>query len=101
MPIAHSSLAGRRRPPRDRLGTPHGRGGPGRHQGGARRHARRRTRQEESMAEPVRFGGVEVTKRNPWGVWGLTLITFGIYGIVWWYKINREVRDYSAAVGRP
>ena len=36
------------------------------------------------MAEPVRFGGVEVTKRNPWGVWGLTLITFGIYGIVWW-----------------
>jgi hypothetical protein len=53
------------------------------------------------MAEPVRFGGVQVTKRNPWGVWGLTLVTLGIYGIVWWYGINREVRDYSAAVGRP
>ena len=53
------------------------------------------------MAEDLRFAGVQVKKRNPWGVFGLTLITFTIYGIVWWYKINRELRDYSAAAGAP
>lgn len=53
------------------------------------------------MAETVRFQGVDVKIRHPWGVFGLTLITLGIYGIVYWYKINRELRDYSAAVGQP
>lgn len=53
------------------------------------------------MAEDLRLAGVEVRKRNPWGTWGLALITLGIYGLVWWYKVNREARDYSAAVGRP
>lgn len=53
------------------------------------------------MAEDIHFQGVSVRKRHPWGVWGLTLVTLGIYGIVWWFKINRELRDYSAAVGRP
>lgn len=53
------------------------------------------------MAEDIHFEGVSVRKRHPWGVWGLTLITLGIYGLVWWFRINRELRDYSAAVGRP
>ena len=35
--------------------------------------------------------------RNPWGVLGLTLITFGIYAIFWWYYINRELRDLGRA----
>ena len=37
--------------------------------------------------------------RNPWGVLGLTLITFGIYYVFWWYFINREMRDVGDANG--
>jgi hypothetical protein len=36
--------------------------------------------------------------RNPWGVWLLSLVTLGIYGIVWYYKVNRETKDYDARV---
>jgi hypothetical protein len=35
--------------------------------------------------------------RNPWGVLGLSIITFGIYTIFWWYYINRELRDLGRA----
>jgi hypothetical protein len=35
--------------------------------------------------------------RNPWGVLGLSIITFGIYHLFWWYYINREMRDYGIA----
>jgi hypothetical protein len=37
--------------------------------------------------------------RNPWGVVGLLLVTIGIYGIFWWYYVNREMRDYGRATG--
>src|SRR4029079_11963688 len=37
--------------------------------------------------------------RNPLGVVGLSLITLGIYGIFWWYYINREMRDLGRARG--
>ena len=53
------------------------------------------------MAEEIQFQGALVKLRNPWGVWLLSLITLGVYGAVFWYKINREMRDYSAASGRP
>jgi hypothetical protein len=53
------------------------------------------------MAEEVVFQGAEVKIRHPWGVWALGIITLGIYHLVWWYKINRELRDYSAMVGQP
>lgn len=36
--------------------------------------------------------GAEVKVRNPAGVWALGLITFGIYSIVWYYKVNKEMR---------
>jgi hypothetical protein len=36
--------------------------------------------------------------RRPWGVWGLSLITLGIYGLYWWYKANEEVREYDAHI---
>ncbi len=35
--------------------------------------------------------------RNPWGVLGLSIITFGIYTIFWWYYINRELKDLGRA----
>jgi hypothetical protein len=54
------------------------------------------------MAEEIRFqGGADVKLRDPWVTWILAIITLGIYALVWWYKINREVRDYSAAAGQP
>jgi hypothetical protein len=53
------------------------------------------------MAQEVLIaGGPNRAKiRNPWGVVGLLLITIGIYGIFWWYYVNREMRDYGQATG--
>jgi hypothetical protein len=31
-----------------------------------------------------------------WLVW--PLITFGIYHLVWWYKVNREARDFDERI---
>lgn len=36
-------------------------------------------------------GGAVGTVRNPVTTWLLVIITFGIYGLYWWYKINEEV----------
>jgi Na+/H+ antiporter NhaC len=44
---------------------------------------------------------VKVTVRNPVALWLVVVITLGIWGAVWWYQINRELRDYSRAVKRP
>jgi len=46
------------------------------------------------MAETITLNGYEFKRRHPLGVWGLSLITLGIYYLVWYYKINREARDY-------
>ena len=53
------------------------------------------------MAEEVPIsGGPETAKiRNVIGVPALTIITLGIYGLVWWYKINREMADLGRAKG--
>src|SRR5262245_48740954 len=39
---------------------------------------------------------------SPQSVWvlGLLVITLGIYQIVWWYFVNREMRDYGQATGQ-
>jgi hypothetical protein len=36
--------------------------------------------------------------RNPWGVWLLSVITFGIYGLYWYYTINNELRNYDRGI---
>lgn len=53
------------------------------------------------MAEEVQIQGTQATAkiRNPLGVIGLALITFGIYGIFWYYFINREMADFGRARG--
>lgn len=53
------------------------------------------------MAVEMQIQGTqdEVKLRNPWGVVGLSIITFGIYSIFWWYYVNREMRDYGIAKG--
>jgi hypothetical protein len=47
------------------------------------------------MAETVTIGGQEYLKRNPLGVLGLTIITLGIYGLYWYYKVNEEIQRFT------
>lgn len=47
------------------------------------------------MAEIVTIEGKRYVKRNPLGVLGLTLITLGIYGLYWYYKINEEIKNFT------
>jgi hypothetical protein len=47
------------------------------------------------MAELVTIGGETYTKRNPLGVLGLSVVTFGIYFLYWYYKVNDEVRRFE------
>jgi hypothetical protein len=51
------------------------------------------------MAEEIAIGngGDRAKARNPLGVVGLSLITFGVYYFFWWYFINREMRDLGRA----
>jgi Domain of unknown function (DUF4234) len=41
----------------------------------------------------------EVKIRSPWAAALLPIVTLGIYHLVWWYKVNRELRDYGEARG--
>lgn len=53
------------------------------------------------MAEEVAIAGTNevAKKRNPWGVFGLTLITLGIYHFFWWYYVNKEMVELGRAKG--
>lgn len=55
------------------------------------------------MAQELAIPGAGTTAkvRNPLGVLGLSLITFGIYHVFWWYFINREMADLGRANRRP
>src|ERR1700761_8053693 len=37
--------------------------------------------------------------RSPWGVVGLTIITLGIYHLVWWYRVNKEMKEFGESRG--
>jgi hypothetical protein len=47
------------------------------------------------MAELVTIEGQTYLKRNPLGVLGLSVITLGIYGLYWYYKVNDEIRRFE------
>ncbi|MGB0091455.1 MAG: DUF4234 domain-containing protein [Solirubrobacteraceae bacterium] len=47
----------------------------------------------------IRSSDERVKIRSPWAVALLPIITLGIYHLVWWYRINRELRDYGRAKG--
>jgi hypothetical protein len=51
------------------------------------------------MAQEMTIRGTQdpVKVRNPWAVALLPFVTLGIYHLVWWYRINRELRDYGYA----
>jgi len=55
------------------------------------------------MAEIVPIQGTSGSTakiRDPIAVTLLTLVTLGIYGFVWYYKVNREMADLGKATGR-
>ena len=53
------------------------------------------------MAYEMKIRGSEqgVKVRSPWAVALLPIITLGIYHLVWWYKINKELKAYGEAKG--
>jgi heme/copper-type cytochrome/quinol oxidase subunit 4 len=53
------------------------------------------------VAEQVRVGSTTVKIRNPFAVFVLAIVTLGIYYLVWYYKINRELRDAAGIVVSP
>jgi hypothetical membrane protein len=54
------------------------------------------------MAETTRIQGTTATAkiRNPIAAFLLVFLTLGIYYLVWYYKINRELRDLGRATGQ-
>jgi hypothetical protein len=45
------------------------------------------------------LSGYNMKRRNPFGVWlGLPIITFGIYGLVWYYKVHNELANYDRRI---
>lgn len=53
------------------------------------------------MAQEVQIAGTSSTAklRNPIAVAVLVTVTLGIYGVFWWYFVNRELADYGRARG--
>src|SRR3954447_19023097 len=53
------------------------------------------------MAEELLIGPTRapVKVRSPWAAALLPFITLGIYHLVWWYRINRELRDVGRGRG--
>ncbi len=53
------------------------------------------------MAYDMKIRGTQdqVKVRNLWAVALLPIITLGIYGLVWWYKIHKELKAYGHAKG--
>jgi uncharacterized protein DUF4234 len=48
---------------------------------------------------PTAFPAVPAKIRNPLVAFALVFVTLGIYYLVWYYKVNRELRDLGRAVG--
>lgn len=47
------------------------------------------------MADLVVVDEIGYKRRNPWGVFLLSIVTIGIYALVWWYKINNEMKNFG------
>src|SRR5881227_2569912 len=54
-----------------------------------------------SVAQELQINNTDdrVKLRSPWAAALLPFVTLGIYHLVWWYRINRELRDYGRATG--
>ena len=47
----------------------------------------------------IRNTNDRVKLRSPWAAALLPIVTLGVYHVVWWYRINQELRDYGRAKG--
>lgn len=47
----------------------------------------------------IRDSEHRVRLRSPWAAALLPIVTLGIYHLVWWYRVNRELRDFGRARG--
>ena len=47
------------------------------------------------MADLVVRDGIGYKRRNPWGVFLLSVVTLSVYYFVWYYKINNELKNYG------
>jgi Domain of unknown function (DUF4234) len=47
----------------------------------------------------LRDGEDRVKIRSPWAAALLPIITLGIYHLVWWYRVNKELCDFGRARG--
>ena len=48
---------------------------------------------------PIAGVGASAKKRSPVAVAILSVVTFGIYSLFWWYFVNRELADLGRAKG--
>ncbi|MFD0692354.1 DUF4234 domain-containing protein [Actinomadura fibrosa] len=56
--------------------------------------------QQHQQAPAAAGTGYNMKRRNPVGAWlGLPIITFGIYGLVWFYKVHAELFQYDRRTG--
>ncbi|HMI99042.1 MAG TPA: DUF4234 domain-containing protein [Gaiellaceae bacterium] len=53
------------------------------------------------MAETLSIPGGQAKVRNSLGVFLLAIVTLYVYYFVWYYKINRELRDFGRAHDDP
>lgn len=53
------------------------------------------------MAYELQIRGTQdrVKIRSPWAAALLPFVTFGIYHLVWWYRVHVELRDYGKSKG--
>jgi hypothetical protein len=49
------------------------------------------------MAHNVNVDGALVRIRSPWAPLALGILTLGFYSFVWYWKVNREARDFGRA----
>jgi uncharacterized protein DUF4234 len=59
--------------------------------------AGRQIRVRPSVAGEIDAYGARARVRRPLATVGLTLVTLGAYGVVWYYRVNAELRDYGRA----
>ena len=54
-----------------------------------------------ALATELKISGTEsiVKVRSLWAVALLPIVTLGIYGVVWWYKVNKEMKEFGDARG--
>ncbi|WP_067799594.1 DUF4234 domain-containing protein [Actinomadura formosensis] len=53
----------------------------------------------QQQAPAAAGAGYNMKRRNPAGAWlGLPMITFGIYGLVWFFKVHTELHQYDRRI---